>query len=52
MANLEAAANRCTQLFEQTKELWISLHEDPTMQKIEANIREKHRKFDEIRSTA
>ena len=32
-------------------ELWTSLQEDPTVQKIEEDIQEKQRQFDEIRST-
>jgi len=36
---LDTAVKGCTQLFQQTMELWTSLQEDPTLQKIEANIR-------------
>jgi len=38
MATLEAIDKSCTQLFEQTMELWTLLQEDPYLQKLEEKI--------------
>ena len=48
MATLEDTVKGCTKLLEQAMELWTSLQEDSTLQKIGADIREKQRQFDEI----
>lgn len=51
MATLDAIVKDCTKLFEQTMELWTSLQEDPTLQKIDIYHRENQQQFDKIRST-
>lgn len=50
MTTLEATVKGHTQLFEQAMELCTSLQEDLTLQKIQADIGEKKRQFEEILS--
>ena len=52
MATLDAIIKDYTKLFEKTMDIWTSLQEDPTLQKIGKDLREKQQQFDEIRLIA
>lgn len=41
MATLEDVFKGCNEIFEEAMDLWTSLQEDPTLQKIGEDIREK-----------
>jgi len=51
MASLDVAVKDYMKLFEKTMELWTTLQEDPTLQRINIDLRNKQLQFDEVSST-
>ena len=47
--NLDVKVKNCSQLFEETLELWASFQENPQVKKIEVTTHDKKLQYDEIK---
>lgn len=48
MSQLDVIVQGCDQLFTQAMDLWDTLEEDPTLQKLNTEIKEAQQQYDEI----